>query len=47
MSASCGGLLNFLEHCKCTGRCINMVRLSANCVCAFQEDQPTLHECTT
>jgi hypothetical protein len=44
---TCGGLLDFLEHCKHTGRCLNMVRLSANCVHAFQKDQQTLHACTS
>jgi hypothetical protein len=28
----CGGLLDFLENFKHTGRCVNMVRLSENCV---------------
>jgi hypothetical protein len=42
---TCGGLLDFLEHCKHTGRCVNVVRLSANCVHAFQKDQQTLHTC--
>jgi hypothetical protein len=37
---------NFLEHFKHTGQCINMVRLSANCVRAFQKDQQTLHACS-
>jgi hypothetical protein len=27
-----GGLLDFLEHFKHTGRCVKVVRLSANCV---------------
>jgi hypothetical protein len=27
---TCGGLLDFLEHCKHTGWCINMVQLTAN-----------------
>jgi hypothetical protein len=29
---TCDGLLNFLEHCKHTGLCVIMVRLSANCL---------------
>jgi hypothetical protein len=31
---TCGGLLDFLEHFKHTGRCVNAVRLPANCVLA-------------
>jgi hypothetical protein len=42
---TCCGLLNFLQHFKHTGRCVNAVRLSANGVCAFQKDQQTLHAC--
>jgi hypothetical protein len=42
---TCGGLLDFCEHFKHTGRCVNMVWLSANCVRAFQKDQQTLHAC--
>jgi hypothetical protein len=36
---TCGLLLDFLEHSKHTGRCVNVIRLSANCVRAFQKDQ--------
>jgi hypothetical protein len=36
-----GGLLDFLGHFKHTGRYVNVVRLSANCVHAFQKDQQT------
>jgi hypothetical protein len=43
---TCGGLLNFLEHCKHTARCVNMGRFSANCLHAFQKDQQTQHVCT-
>jgi hypothetical protein len=42
---TCGGLLDFLEHCKHTGRCVNLVRFSANRVRAFPKDQQTLHAC--
>jgi hypothetical protein len=42
-----GGLLDFLEHCKHRGQCVNLVRLSANCVCAFQKNQQTLHACAS
>jgi hypothetical protein len=28
-----------------TGQCVNMVRLSADCICAFQKVQQTLHAC--
>jgi hypothetical protein len=40
---TCGGLLDFLEHCKHTVQCVNMVRLSANGIRAFPKDQQTLH----
>jgi hypothetical protein len=40
---TCSRLLDFLEHCKHTGRCVNAVRLSANGVRAFPKDQQTLH----
>jgi hypothetical protein len=33
---TCSGLLDFLEQCKNTGQCVNVVRLSANCDRAFQ-----------
>jgi hypothetical protein len=36
---TCGELLDFREHFEHTGRCINVVRLSANCVHAFPKDQ--------
>jgi hypothetical protein len=36
---TCDWLLDFLEHCKHTGRCVNAVRLSANGVRAFPKDQ--------
>jgi hypothetical protein len=42
---TCGGLLDFLKHCKHTGWCVNVVWLSANCVRAFQKDRQTLHAC--
>jgi hypothetical protein len=42
---TCGGLLDFLEHFKHTGRCVNVVLLSKNCVRTFQTDQQILHAC--
>jgi hypothetical protein len=39
---TCGGLLDFLEHCKHTGQCVNAVRLSAYRIRAFPKDQQTL-----
>jgi hypothetical protein len=42
----CSAFLDFLVHCKHTGWCVNVVRLSADCVCAFQKDQQTLHICS-
>jgi hypothetical protein len=36
---TCGGLLDFLEHCKHIGQWVNPIRLSANCVRAFPKDQ--------
>jgi hypothetical protein len=41
----CGGLLDFLEHYKHTGQCVNTVQLSANRVCDFPKEQQTLHAC--
>jgi hypothetical protein len=35
---TCGGLPDFLEHCKHTGRCATAVRLSVNGVRAFPKD---------
>jgi hypothetical protein len=40
---TCGGLLDSLEHFKHRRRCVNVVRLSANSVRAFQKNQQTLH----
>jgi hypothetical protein len=42
---TCGGLLDFLEHFKHTGRCIIVVRMSENSFRAFQQHQQTLHAC--
>jgi hypothetical protein len=42
---TCGGLLDFLEHCKHTGRGVNAVWLSSNWVRPFPKDQQTLHKC--
>jgi hypothetical protein len=42
---TCGRLLDFLEHFKHTGRCVNVVQLCSNCVHAFRKDQQTLHAC--
>jgi hypothetical protein len=38
----CGGLLGLLEHFKHTEQCVNVDRLSANCVRAFKKDQKKL-----
>jgi hypothetical protein len=43
---TCDGLLSFLEHCKYTGRCVNVGWFSANCVRAFPKNQQTLHSRT-
>jgi hypothetical protein len=42
---TCGGLLDFVGHCKHTGRCINLVQLSANGIRTFPKDPQTLHVC--
>jgi hypothetical protein len=42
---TCSGLLDFLEQFKHTGRCVDVVRLSAYWAHAFQKDQQTLHAC--
>ena len=40
-----GGILYFLKHYKHTARCVNTVRMSANCVCASPQNQQTRHAC--
>jgi hypothetical protein len=42
----CSGLLDFLEHCKHTGRCINVIWMSADGIHAFPKDQQTLQAWT-
>jgi hypothetical protein len=43
---ACGGLLDFFFLIfKHTGRCVNVVRLPANCVRVSQKAQQTLHAC--
>jgi hypothetical protein len=42
---TCGGLLDFLEHCKHIGQCINADWFSANGVRVLPKDQQTLHTC--
>jgi hypothetical protein len=44
---TCGGLLDFLEHCKHTGQCVNAIWLSANGVRAFQKGQRALRACAS
>ena len=40
---TCGGILYFLKHYKHTARCVNTVRMSANCVLALPQNQQTRH----
>ena len=42
---TCGGILYFLKHYKHTARCVNTVRMFANCVCALPHNQQTRHAC--
>ena len=42
---TCGGIPYFLKHYKHTARCVNTVRMSANCVCALPQIQQTRHAC--
>ena len=43
---TCGRILYYLKRYKRTARCVNTVRMSANCVRALPQNQQTRHACT-